>query len=114
MNNEVDPATVSRIPEVVEAYRTDPLVHGKISSRLYDEWQRAAADNLQRAAEIRIPFLILVGTKDRLIDPAGSQELHQKTAALSEVRMLSGRYHEPFNDLDSDEVFEMIAQWLQK
>jgi len=114
MNNEVDPATVSRIPEVVEAYRTDPLVHGKISSRLYDEWQRAAADNLQRAAEIRIPFLILAGTDDRLIDPAGSQELHQKTAALSEVRMLSGRYHEPFNDLDSDEVFEMIAQWLQK
>ena len=48
------------------------------------------------------------------MDPAGSQELHQKTAALSEVRMLPGRYHEPFNDLDSDEVFEMIAQWLQK
>ena len=114
MNNEVDAGTVSRIPEVVDAYRTDPLVHGKISSRLYAEWQHAAADDLDRANEIKIPFLILAGTDDRLIDPAGSRELHQRAAAMSELRMLDGRYHEPFNDRGSDEVFTMIADWLRK
>ena len=114
MNNEVDAGTVSRIPEVVDAYRTDPLVHGKISSRLYAEWQHAAAGDLDRANEIKIPFLILAGTDDRLIDPAGSRELHQRAAAMSELRMLDGRYHEPFNDRGSDEVFTMIADWLRK
>ena len=114
MYNEVDAGTVSRIPEVVDAYRTDPLVHGKISSRLYAEWQHAAADDLDRANEIKIPFLILAGTDDRLIDPAGSRELHQRAAAMSELRMLDGRYHEPFNDRGSDEVFTMIADWLRK
>jgi lysophospholipase len=114
MNNAVDPHTVSRLPDVVEAYRTDPLVHRKISSRLYAEWQRAAAENLERAGEIKIPFLILAGTDDLLIDPAGSQKLHERAPAMSELRMLEGRYHEPFNDLDNEEVFSMIAEWVTK
>ena len=114
MNNEVDAGTVSRIPEIVDAYRTDPLVHRKISTRLYAEWQRAATDDLDRANEIKVPFLILAGTDDRLIDPAGSRELHRRASAMSELRMLDGRYHEPFNDRGSDEVFTVIADWLRK
>ena len=113
MSTNLDPTTVSRIPEVVEAYRTDPLVHGKMSSRLYAEWQRAAAANLEYAAEIRIPFLILAGTADRLIDPAGSEELHRGAPEMSELRLLEGRYHEPFNDRDSKEVFKLVADWAR-
>jgi alpha-beta hydrolase superfamily lysophospholipase len=110
--NELDPNTVSRIPEVVEAYRTDPLVHNKISTRLGAEWQDATQNILSRAGEIKIRFLILAGTADALIDPAGSQELHEKARSMSELRMLEGRYHEPFNDLGSDEVFQLIADWV--
>jgi alpha-beta hydrolase superfamily lysophospholipase len=110
-DNKVNPGTISRIPEVVEAYRNDPLVHSKISTRMYTEWHRAAADILARAGEITIPFLILAGTDDRLIDPQGSEELHGRSS-ISELRMLEGRYHEPFNDLGSDEVFDLIAHWL--
>jgi acylglycerol lipase len=112
--NEVDPKTVSRIPEVVEAYRNDPLVHNRISTRLGAEWQDATRTILSRAGEIKIPFLILAGTADALIDPAGSQELHERSSSISELRMLEGRYHEPFNDLGSDEVFQLIVDWLSK
>jgi alpha-beta hydrolase superfamily lysophospholipase len=114
LDNDVDPSSISRLPEVVDAYRTDPLVHAKISARTYDEWKRAAAQNLERAGEIKIPFLILAGTADRLIDPAGSEELHRRAPARSELHLLEGRYHEPFNDRDSDEVFDLIAGWLRR
>jgi acylglycerol lipase len=114
LDNEVDPATVSRIPEVVEAYRSDPLVHSKISSRTYAEWMKAASGNLEFAADIQLPFLILAGTADRLIDPAGSEELHRRAPNHSELRLLDGRYHEPFNDLGSDEVEDLIAAWLRR
>jgi alpha-beta hydrolase superfamily lysophospholipase len=112
LDNEVDAGTLSRIPGVVEAYRTDPLVHNKISSRLYAEWGRACTGILEHAGEIKLPFLILAGTDDRLVDPAGSEELHRLTAAVSELRLLEGRYHEPFNDIGSEEVFAVIADWL--
>jgi alpha-beta hydrolase superfamily lysophospholipase len=113
LNNNVDAATVSRIPEVVEAYRADPLVHSKITTRLYAEWRKASKDNLDHAGDIQLPFLIVAGTDDRLIDPESSRDLHRRAPA-SELRMLDGRYHEPFNDLGSDEVFELIADWLRK
>jgi len=112
MDNEVDPATVSRIPEVVEAYRTDPLVHNRISSRMWTEWQNATADILTRAAQIKVPFLILAGTADPLIDPEGSRNLHETAQSSSTLRLLEGRYHESFNDLGSDEVFQVIADWV--
>ncbi len=114
MSNEVDPATVSRIPEVVEAYRTDPLVHSKISSRTYTEWRRASADILARAGAIRMPFLILAGSDDALIDPEGSRLLHDRTREVSELHLLPGRYHEPFNDVDGHEVFQLIEAWLRR
>jgi acylglycerol lipase len=114
LDNEVDPKMLSRLPEVVEAYRTDPLVHNKISSRMYAEWGAACRRIFEHASEIRVPFLILAGTDDRLIDPQGSSELHRQTARVSELKLLEGRYHEPFNDLDNEEVFAMIAAWLSK
>jgi len=114
LSNQVDARTMSRIPEVVEAYRTDPLVHNKITARLYAEWQKAIADNLEHAGDIKLPFLITAGTDDPLIDPEGSVELHKRAPEMSELRLLGGRYHEPFNDLGSEEVFELIARWLQR
>lgn len=114
MSNEVDPGTVSRLPEVVEAYRTDPLVHSKISSRTYTELLRAQQDIFAHATEIKVPFLILAGTDDKLIDPQGSVALHEKARDVSKLRLLEGRYHEPFNDRDDQEVFMTIADWLRK
>jgi alpha-beta hydrolase superfamily lysophospholipase len=114
MDNEVDPAAVSRIPGVVAAYRSDPLVHNRISSRMFMEWQKATVDILERAAQVKIPFLILAGTADPLIDPEGSRRLHEQARSQSELRLLEGRYHEPFNDLGSDEVFQLIADWVQR
>ena len=110
--NDVDAGTISRVPEVVEAYRTDPLVHARISSRMYTEWHGAAEDVLAHADRIPIPFLILAGDADRLIDPAGSEQLHAKAPHQSTLHMLPGRYHEPFNDLGSEEVFDIIARWI--
>jgi alpha-beta hydrolase superfamily lysophospholipase len=114
MDNEVDPAAVSRIPEVVAAYRSDPLVHNRISSRMFIEWQNATVDILARAAQIKVPFLILAGTADPLIDPEGSKRLHEQARSQSELHLLEGRYHESFNDLGSDEVFQLIADWLKR
>ena len=112
MDNEVDPATVSRIPEVVEAYRSDPLVHNRISSRMWTEWQNATMDIFAGAAQIKVPFLILAGTADPLVDPERSRSLHEKAKSSSILHLLEGRYHEPFNDLGSDEAFQLMADWV--
>ena len=44
----------------------------------------------------------------------GSRRLHERAPSLSELHLLEGRYHEPFNDLGSDEVFQLIADWVRR
>jgi acylglycerol lipase len=114
MGNEIDPGTISRIPDVVEAYRNDPLVHDRISSRMFTEWQNAAKNILGGADQVKVPFLILAGTDDPLVDPEGSRLLHEKAPSMSTLHLLESRYHEPFNDRGSEEVFQLIADWVSK
>ncbi len=114
MSNQVDAGTVSRIPEVVSAYRTDALVHAKISSRLFTEWRQASREVLLQAGQISIPFLIIAGTADNLIDSSGSEELHRVAKDKSELHLMPGGYHEPFNDADRELVFDLIADWLAR
>ena len=111
MANGVDAARLSRDPEVVDAYRADPLVHDRITSRLFTEWMAATDEILARAGEIKTPFLALVAEEDGIIDPEGTRELHRRAAPSSELVTLPGRYHEPFNDLEADEVFDALAGW---
>ena len=81
---------------------------------MWTEFLNATEDILARAGQIKIPFLILAGTADPLIDPEGSRRLHQLAPSLSELHLLEGRYHEPFNDLGSDEVFQLVADWVHR
>jgi alpha-beta hydrolase superfamily lysophospholipase len=112
LGNEVDPALVSRDPAAVAAYREDPLVHDRISSRLFTEWVAASDRALSRAGELEAPLLLIVSEDDRIIDREGGLEFARRAGAGAKVLSYAGRYHEPFNDLGSEEVFADLAAWL--
>jgi alpha-beta hydrolase superfamily lysophospholipase len=112
--NEVDPALISRDPAVVEQYRNDPLVHDRVSARLFTEWSAAGGGALERAAELQVPFLLIVGSEDRLIDPQGAVQFSSRATVDNSLKLYQGRYHEPFNDLGADEVFADLGEWLQR
>jgi len=112
LSNGADPGLLSRDPAVVEAYRSDPLVHDKTSSRLFAEWMAACDEVYERAADIHTPFLVILGQEDGLIEPDSSRRLVRLAAgAPATLREYAGRYHEPFNDLEADEVFDDLAAW---
>lgn len=110
--NEVDPALLSRDPAVAAEYASDPLVHDRISSRLFTEWMAACELSIQRASELKVPVLLIVSGDDRIIDHRGALEFARRAEARATVRRYPGRFHEPFNDVGSDEVFADLAAWL--
>jgi alpha-beta hydrolase superfamily lysophospholipase len=112
LGNEVDPALISRDPAVAVEYAADPLVHDRISSRLFTEWVAASEDAIRHAAEAEVPCLLIVSEEDRIIDREGSLEFARRAGAQAKVLSYPGRYHEPFNDLDAEEVFADLATWL--
>lgn len=111
MSNGLDVTLLSRDPDVVKEYGDDPLVHDRITSRLFSEWMAACDEIVARAPELRTPFLALLGEEDGIIDPEGTRELTRRAGAPHRLVAFPGRFHEPFNDLDADEVFEALAAW---
>ncbi len=102
---------LSHDAEVIEKYRTDPLVHGKISVSLFQESMSAADYALNHASELKVPTLIIHGSDDMIVSPEGSREFAGK-AAMAELKIWEGGFHELHNEPFNKEVFEYIMNWI--
>lgn len=98
---------------VVERYRHDPLVHGRVTPRLYVETAEAMRLALQQSDRVRLPLLFLLAGEDRLVDTrrarafAGSL-IHADVA----VRLYPDLYHELFLENEREMVYQDLRDWL--
>jgi alpha-beta hydrolase superfamily lysophospholipase len=97
----------------IEKYKTDPLVHGKISVSLFHGATAAAKYSLEHASELKIPTLIIHGSDDMINSPEGSREFAGKTSMV-ELKIWDGGYHELHNEPFKDEVFKYILNWINR
>lgn len=111
---QLDAEAVSRDPEVVRAYRTDPLNHtGRMVARTGAELMAAALAMPRRLPALTLPLLVLHGTADRLVPPAASEVVraHAGSPDLT-VRVYEGLFHEPHNEPERDDVLADVVAWL--
>jgi acylglycerol lipase len=110
----IDSSLISRDPDVVAAYRSDPLVHhGKLPARTAAEIADTVAGFPSQVHEITIPTLIMYGTEDRLCPPTGSEMLGERIGAADKrVIRYQGLYHEIFNEPERDAVLSDLSGWL--
>ena len=111
----LDPAGVSRDPEVVTAYVKDPLVHhGKATARLIAELSKSMRTTLAAAPSINLPLLVMHGDADVLTSPAGSQALYDMAGSADKtLKLYPGLYHEIFHEPERDEVLGEMSAWLE-
>jgi acylglycerol lipase len=111
---QLDAEAVSRDPEVVRDYRTDPLNHtGKMVARTGAELMTAALAMPQRLRSLTMPLLVLHGTADRLVPPAASEVVRAHAGSSDLVlKVYEGLYHEPHNEPEKDDVLDDVVAWL--
>ncbi len=111
----VDPTLVSRDPEVVKAYETDPLVHhGRLPARTIAELASAVQSFPEAVGAITVPTLIMYGSGDHLVPPAGSMMLNDRIgAADTTLKTYDGLYHEILNEPEQDAVMDDLCSWLR-
>jgi alpha-beta hydrolase superfamily lysophospholipase len=113
LSNEINASDLSHDEAVVTAYRGDPLVHNRITAGMYAATIAQGEALIRRAPELQVPFLLLHGRDDPIIDPSGSQALFRAATARERAFCLyPGMYHEIFNELDRERVFADIESWL--
>jgi acylglycerol lipase len=110
----LDAPAISRDPDVVTAYKNDPLVfRGKVTARLGAEMLRAILRVRAEAPTLNLPLLIVQGSADNLVDPAGAQELHDAARSPDKtLKIYPGFYHEVFNEPERAQVLGDVADWL--
>ena len=113
VGNGLQPDWISRDPAVVKAYRDDPLVHDRITPKLARFIADSAAFVRARAAQWRVPTLLLYAGLDRCVAPAGSAAFAAAApGGVLTARAFPALFHEIFNEPEQAEVFAALAAWL--
>lgn len=111
---KVDPETVSRDPEVITAYDSDPLnFHGSIPAETIVALERVGMSFPKRLPSLTLPLLILHGGSDKLTPPSGSRLVDELAGSHDKtLHIYPGLRHEILNEPERDAVIDEIVAWL--
>ncbi len=113
--SDLNTGSISRDADVVRAYIDDPLVSEKVSARWYVEITKAIDDIQGRAAELKIPTLLMQSGDDRLVDPqAASNWAKEAPKDLLKLVVWDGFFHEMFNEPEKEKVYACVLEWLNR
>ncbi|WP_378174659.1 alpha/beta hydrolase [Aquimarina sp. SS2-1] len=108
----LDANAISRVPEEVEKYKNDPLVHDKVSPNFSLPIIKAGKWVMTKASQLETPILLMHGTADQVTSYAASQELSEQTDYIDFIPFKDG-YHELHNDLDKEKLITTAVFWIE-
>ncbi|NNF18259.1 MAG: alpha/beta hydrolase [Flavobacteriaceae bacterium] len=111
MPSGLDPKGISSIPDEVDKYREDPLVHDKITPNYAFPVMDAGDWIIKHADQLAIPALLLHGKMDPIIDHGGSVDFADGTD-YGKLVLLDEGLHELHHDVSRDKLFQHIAKWF--
>lgn len=114
LSTAIDYNLISHDPKVIEAAKEDKLCHQRCSGRFYIEMLHAMRSVTENKDLIRVPLLMLLGGKDRVIDPETSSRFFDEMECEDRQKKIYPElYHEVINDIGKEGVFSDIKTWLK-
>jgi alpha-beta hydrolase superfamily lysophospholipase len=112
---QLDGTAVSRDPEVVKRYDSDPLNYrGKVVARTGAELVALADVAAARLPELKLPLLVMQGTADRLVPVKAAQLVYDRTGSADKtIKTWDGLYHEILNEPEREQVLGEMIAWVE-
>lgn len=112
---DLDDTAVTRDPEMLAAYRNDPLVHhGKIPAGIGKALLLVGDTMPQRARALTAPLLVVHGAEDRLVPASGSERLVECVGSTDvHLKVYPELYHEVFNEPERQRVLDDVTTWIE-
>lgn len=112
----LDAEGLSRIPEEVRAYRSDPMISDtRVPARTGASALAVSETGWRRYENWSTPVLVLHGEQDRATDPRGSKRFIETViAADKHLELYPDGMHELLNDLERDAALALISSWLSE
>ena len=106
---------LSTDPEVGRKYAEDPLVLKEVTVKLLFEFSRGVLGAEKAIQRIRVPALVMHGSKDCIVPAEASRMLFEGLGVEDKtLRIYEGMLHEIFNEAEREKVFKDLADWLNK
>ena len=113
VKGSIDPHFLTHDKEIVAKYINDPYVFKFVTARLGAEMMSKGTDTLKNARKFMIPLLALAGEEDKLVDISGVKEFYEHAGSSDKKLIIyPGMYHEIFNELEKEKVFNDVIDWL--
>jgi alpha-beta hydrolase superfamily lysophospholipase len=113
LNNRLIPNHLSKDEDIVSKYDEDELVHNKISLNLYSEVMKSIENVKEKASRIKAKTLLYHGMSDKIISSNGTIGI-SKLLKTHILKLYDNVYHEPHNDLEKEEVYQDIIEFIKK
>lgn len=113
MENGLNLNGLSRDPQVVEAYRNDPLVHPFVSARLGIDIIQKGEWVIENAKNFSHPLLLLQGSRDLLASPQATRDFAEMLKGKITFSWWEGLFHELHNEKEKDQVIGTIIKWIE-
>ncbi len=104
---------LSRVPEVVQRYIKDPLVHNKVSLNLCFSSMDAGVWALANAGTLDIPVLLMHGDSDKITSHQATIEFSEKAKSFTWLKIWEGLTHELHNEPEKQAVFNFVLNWIR-
>jgi alpha-beta hydrolase superfamily lysophospholipase len=104
---------ISRDPEVVAAYESDPLVYLGPPPKTFLSSLATLPAMIDRLGELTLPMLVMHGSADPLIKPETLRALVARSGSEDlAARLWPGLLHEIFNEPEKDAVIGTLVRWI--
>ena len=113
LSSRLDVYLLSHDLSAIKAYKADPLIHDRISLRLFVTSTQAGLWAMENASSFNLPLLLMHGGGDRItsLDATKQFALHvQKDCTL---KIWPNLYHELHQELEKEEIVTFLINWLK-
>jgi alpha-beta hydrolase superfamily lysophospholipase len=115
LGNEIENTDLTRDPAVLKEYTQDALRHHKISSGVYLGAKECQEEVFAKVAQFEGPVLMQIAENDPIVSSSRNQSFFDLLKCDDKtLKIYPNRKHEIYNDLDSEDVFHDLVQWLLK
>ena len=112
-DGEVDPEIVCGKADIVEAYRNDPMNHGKVSARWFVEYLNTVESIKSQAHQLRTPLAIWHGQEDKLVEPWVSEKFFERLSGEhKQIQLVPDMLHEILYEEDWPEIASQMKDWF--
>ncbi len=116
--NNLDLTLLTHDKDVVARHEADiesGLRKTHATARWFVQMQKAQKFVLENAAQIKFPTLVLQAGADEIVDKSLTKKMYESlTTEIRDYKEYEGFYHELFNEIERERVYNDILNWIQQ